>query len=222
MKLNSQSLLQSFVKSHVETVEKFFASHMSEVDACVDAWVNALTDGKKLLFCGNGGSACDAQHIAGEFVGRLAGDRKSLPALALNTDGGLMTAISNDYGYESVFSRQVEGLGQAGDIFVGISTSGNSANVLKALEVANKKGMVSVALLGRDGGKMKGMATHEFIVPNNDTARIQECHIMLLHSVCSLTEQVMGLVNPIESALQTGMVGQTGQIPRKQESLKLK
>ena len=144
---------------------------------------------KKIMLCGNGGSAADSQHIAAEFIGRFEKERKSMAAIALTTDTSALTAIGNDYGYEEVFSRQVEGLGQSGDLLIGISTSGNSKNVIKALEVAKKKGVNTVALVGdKPNGVMQTIADYVLVAPSANTARIQECHILMMHTICQLVE----------------------------------
>ncbi|MBE58322.1 MAG: phosphoheptose isomerase [Gammaproteobacteria bacterium] len=144
---------------------------------------------KKIMLCGNGGSAADSQHIAAEFIGRFEKERKSMAAIALTTDTSALTAIGNDYGYEEVFSRQVEGLGQSGDLLIGISTSGNSKNVVKALEVAKKKGIRTVALVGnKPNGVMQAIANYVLVAPSTNTARIQECHILMMHTICQLVE----------------------------------
>jgi len=144
---------------------------------------------KKTILAGNGGSAADAQHIAAELVGRYGFDRPSIPSLSLTTDTSNLTAIGNDYGYDYVFSRQLEGMGQAGDIFIGISTSGNSVNLLKAFESAKKKNIMTVALTGRDGGKMAQLADIALIIPSNSTPRIQESHILIGHILCDIIEK---------------------------------
>ena len=144
---------------------------------------------KKIMLCGNGGSAADSQHIAAEFIGRFEKERKSIAAIALTTDTSALTAIGNDYGYEEVFSRQVEGLGQSGDLLIGISTSGNSKNVVKALEVAKKKGVRTVALVGdKPNGVIQTIADYVLVAPSANTARIQECHILMMHTICQLVE----------------------------------
>ncbi|MBW2984845.1 D-sedoheptulose 7-phosphate isomerase [Candidatus Woesearchaeota archaeon] len=150
---------------------------------------DSLKSNKKVLVCGNGGSAADAQHLAGELVGRFKLERKALPCIALTTDTSILTAWSNDYSFETIFERQVEALGQKGDVLIGISTSGNSANVIKALEKAKGLGIKTVTLLGKDGGKLKGMADVELVVPCNNTPRVQESHIMILHIICELIER---------------------------------
>ena len=144
---------------------------------------------KKIMLCGNGGSAADSQHIAAEFIGRFEKERKSIAAIALTPDTSALTAIGNDYGYEEVFSRQVEGLGLSGDLLIGISTSGNSKNVVKALEVAKKKGVRTVALVGdKPNGVIQTIADYVLVAPSANTARIQECHILMMHTICQLVE----------------------------------
>ena len=149
---------------------------------------NALKNGHKLLTAGNGGSAADALHLAEELVGRFDKDRISLPAIALCADPTLLTCIGNDYGFEHIYSRQVEGLGQPGDVLVVFSTSGKSPNIVTALDCAKKRQIKTIAVLGKDGGSAKGIADHELIVPSNVTARIQEVHTFILHSWLTLIE----------------------------------
>jgi D-sedoheptulose 7-phosphate isomerase len=151
-------------------------------------FVAALSQGHKILLFGNGGSAADAQHLAAEFVGRFQMERTPLPALALTTNTSTLTAVGNDYGYENVFVRQVEALGREGDIAVGISTSGTSPNVLKALAAAQAKGLVTVALTGREGKKLKEMVRYCICVPADSTPRIQEAHILIGHILSQITE----------------------------------
>lgn len=153
--------------------------------ACVEVY----RKGKKTLLAGNGGSAADAQHIAAELVGRYGFDRPSIPSLALTTDTSNLTAIGNDYGYDKVFSRQLEGMAQEGDLFIGISTSGNSQNIINAFESAKERGVTTVALVGRDGGKMAQMADYAIIIPSNATPRIQESHILIGHILCDIIEK---------------------------------
>ena len=154
-----------------------------------DAVLAALLSGRKLMLCGNGGSSSDAAHIAAEFVCRFIGDRRPYPALALGVDGGLLTAIGNDYDFHDAFARQVRAFGQPGDVFIGISSSGKSRNILSAIEEAKRLGMVTAALLGRDGGFTKGAADIELIVPGDTTARIQEAQKVLLHVMCEIVEE---------------------------------
>jgi D-sedoheptulose 7-phosphate isomerase len=148
-----------------------------------------LKGGGKLLVCGNGGSAADASDFATEFTCRFLSDRRPYPALNLTADGSLLTAIGNDYSYDEVFARQVRAFGQKGDVFVGISTSGNSKNIVSAIAAANIAGLYTVALLGRDGGRARGLAGLELIVPSTITARIQEAHKFLLHVVCEIVDE---------------------------------
>lgn len=148
----------------------------------------ALEKGRKILICGNGGSAADSQHMAAEFVGRFVKERQSLPALALTVDTSLLTAVGNDYGFDCVFSRQVEGLGQEGDVLIAISTSGNSANVVKAVKTAKEKGIYVIALTGENGGILAKESDLCLAVPSQITARIQEMHIMIIHMICEVAE----------------------------------
>lgn len=152
-----------------------------EVERVSQAILDSLLNKGKLLTCGNGGSAADALHLAEELVGRYKAERRGLPAICLNSDVTAITCIGNDYGYDSIFSRQVEALGNRGDVIVGFSTSGNSPNVMAAFKKAKEKGILTVLLGGKDGGKMKGLCDFELIVPSNTTARIQEVHTLILH-----------------------------------------
>jgi D-sedoheptulose 7-phosphate isomerase len=153
--------------------------------------VSALRQGNKILLFGNGGSAADAQHIAAELVGRFASDRPALPAISLAENASSVTAIANDYGFDQVFSRQLEALARPGDVAIAISTSGNSSNVLCGLSTARKMGLPTVALTGKTGGKLKGKVDHCVCVPSNDTARIQECHGLIGHIFAELVEQAL-------------------------------
>jgi D-sedoheptulose 7-phosphate isomerase len=151
----------------------------------------ALRDGNKLLLAGNGGSAADAQHLAAELVSRFYFDRPGLAAVALTTDTSALTAIGNDYGFERLFARQVDALGRKGDVFIGLSTSGNSPNILKALDEARLKGLVTVGLTGQGGGKMAALCDHCLRMPSSETPRIQEGHIVVGHTLCALVEREM-------------------------------
>lgn len=159
------------------------------VYALVDEIVYAIQDGKKIVLCGNGGSASDALHFAGEIVGRFIKERSAWPAVVLNADVATMTAIANDYSYDDVFARQAQGHINKGDVFIGISTSGNSENVFRAGEVAIEKGAKTAAFLGKDGGKIGKQVDYPIIVPCMTTARVQECHITLIHVICELVEE---------------------------------
>ena len=166
----------------------------SDVSASVETIGSALRNKKKLMICGNGGSAADSQHIAAEFTGRFIKNRPPIAALALSTDTSALTCIGNDYSFAEVFSRQLRALGQSGDCLLGISTSGNSENVIQAVLAAKEMGIKTVGLLGRDGGKLKSLCDCSIVVPSDVTARIQEAHILIGHSICGAVEQGLGLV----------------------------
>ncbi len=165
-------------------------THEATLTALSQALVQAFQGGHKLLTCGNGGSAAEAAHLAEEFTGRFYRERPSLPGMCLSIDGTLLTCIGNDYGFEEIFARQVQSLGQAGDVFVGFTTSGNSENVLRALGIAKAKGLITAMFSGKGGGKSKGIADYEMIVQsvNPSSARVQECHQLLLHVLCEQVE----------------------------------
>lgn len=152
---------------------------------------NAFNNGKKVLFCGNGGSAADAQHLAAEFSGRFYIDRKALPSEALHCNTSYLTAVGNDYSYDVIYARIIDGIGQEGDVLVGLSTSGNSRNVIKAFESDREKGMITVGLTGATGGQMKSLSDFLFNVPSTDTPRIQESHILIGHIICQLVEEAI-------------------------------
>jgi D-sedoheptulose 7-phosphate isomerase len=162
---------------------------ISSVANCVDAITAAFKNGNKVLFCGNGGSAADAQHLAAEFSGRFYIDRDALPAEALHCNTSYMTAVANDYSYNVIYSRLIKGLGNKGDILVGLSTSGNSTNIVNAFETAKEKGMVTIGFTGASGGSMKSLSDYLLNVPSTDTPRIQESHILLGHIICQLVEE---------------------------------
>lgn len=183
-------LIQGRIEQSVRVKQELLENEtlLKNVEQMATQIVKALKAGNKLVLCGNGGSASDALHFAGEIVGRFQLERPAWPAVVLNADVASMTAIANDYGFEEVFARQAEGLVSKGDVFVGISTSGNSPNVLRALQTAGRKGAITVGLTGRDGGKMAHEADISIVVPCDTTARIQESHILLIHIVCELVE----------------------------------
>jgi len=164
---------------------------LSKISRVSQEIINAFKNDKKVLFCGNGGSAADAQHIAAELSGRFYFDREPLFAEALHVNTSYLTAVANDYSYDEVFSRLVKAKGRAGDILIGISTSGNSKNVIKAIEVANEKGMITIGMTGKTGGKMKEICKYLINVPSTDTPRIQEAHIMIGHIICEIVEKVL-------------------------------
>ena len=180
--------ISAIVADSLEVKRRFFSDHGTDVQRAADLIADAFKANGKLLVFGNGGSAADAQHIAGELINRFLRDRRALPAVALTTDGGVLTCIGNDTGFESVFARQIEALGTKGDVCLAISTSGTSPNVTLACEQARKQGMVVIALLGRDGGKAAALCDLALIVPSHDTQRIQETHNLIGHVVCELVE----------------------------------
>jgi D-sedoheptulose 7-phosphate isomerase len=186
---SSKSLIERFVSESVRVKTEFFHTNATLVAETAARMAAALRDGRKVLLFGNGGSAADAQHIAAEFVGRFIPDRIPLPAISLATDSSALTALGNDYGYNAVFSRQLQALGNPGDIAIGISTSGNSQSVVEALEVARSKGLVTIGFTGQSGGKMNGKADVLFCVPTHVTPRIQETHIILGHILCELIDR---------------------------------
>lgn len=151
--------------------------------------VNSLRTGGRVFLCGNGGSAADSQHLAAELVGRLRREREAIPAVALTTDTSVLTSLANDYSFEIIFARQLEALARRGDVLIGISTSGNSLNVIRAFEKAKEKGVHTIALLGGNGGKLKPLADYPIVVPSSDTQRIQEGHITIGHIICDLVER---------------------------------
>ncbi|AEI50531.1 D-sedoheptulose-7-phosphate isomerase [Runella slithyformis] len=182
--------IQSIVQASIDTKNRVLSDHalLETVANVADAMTTAFKNGKKVLFCGNGGSAADAQHLAAEFSGRFYYDRPPLYSEALHVNSSYVTAVGNDYSYDVIYSRMIEAMGKEGDVLVGISTSGNSTNVIKALEAANKLGMITVGMTGETGGKMKDVSTFLVNVPSKDTPRIQECHILLGHILCEIVE----------------------------------
>jgi len=183
-----EAIIKAFEDS-AQVKIKFVRENADKIIEVVQLIAQAFREGKKVILFGNGGSAMDASHIAAEFVNRFLMERPPLPAIALNTDAAVITSISNDYDFSQVYSKQLSALGHEGDIVIGISTSGNSANVLKAIETAKKNGMKTVVLTGGSGGKMAGMADYAFIVPTKVTPRIQETHITLGHTICQMVDE---------------------------------
>ncbi len=189
---DQRSLIDERIADHIALVTLLRASedYLAAVASAADAIIAALRNGNKILFFGNGGSAADAQHLAAELTGRFLRERASLPGLALSTNSSSVTAIGNDYGYDEVFSRPLSGLGSAGDVAFGLSTSGNSPNVLRAMQVAKEKQMVTVGLSGR-AGKLASAVDHAICIPCEATPRIQEAHILTGHILCELIESAM-------------------------------
>ncbi len=186
-----QQHIRNIVQASIDTKQKLLADPtlIETIETVTTLIAQAFTNGNKVLFCGNGGSAADAQHLAAEFSGRFYTDRDPLPSEALHCNSSYMTAVANDYGYDVVYSRIIKGTGKPGDVLVALSTSGNSVNIINAVDAAKKVGMITVGLTGEAGGKMKTMCDHLVNVPSNDTPRIQESHIMVGHIICQLVEQ---------------------------------
>jgi D-sedoheptulose 7-phosphate isomerase len=194
MGFNTEKFWASETKEHLDVANKTFAALEKDFARMLDLCATAIGNGGKILFFGNGGSAADAQHLATELTVRFVKNRKPIAAIALTTDTSSLTAIGNDFGFDQIFARQVEALGHAGDVAIGISTSGNSANVLAALKTAHDKNLMTIGLTGADGGKMKGACDLLIKVPSKTTARIQEMHITLGQMLCGALEQKLGLV----------------------------
>lgn len=186
-----QDKIRKIISESVEVKNKLLETEavLRSVDEIASLMVKALKNGNRIYFCGNGGSAADAQHLAAEFSGRFYIDRDALPAEALHCNTSYITAVGNDYGYDLVYARLIKGIGNKGDFLVGLSTSGNSVNIIKAFEVAREKGIVTVGLTGQSGGKMKELSDYLLNVPSSNTPRIQESHIMLGHIICQLVEE---------------------------------
>jgi D-sedoheptulose 7-phosphate isomerase len=185
-----KKILKAFQDS-IAVKERFVKDHLSLIGEVSRLIADAFNDGKKLILFGNGGSACDASHIAAEFVNRFKKDRPGLPAIALNTDVAVLTSIANDYDFAEIFARQIKTLGENGDIALAISTSGGSKNVLKAVEVARKKGIKTIALTGGKGEKFAAKCDYAFVVASEDTPRVQEVHITLGHVICQMVEEIL-------------------------------
>ena len=179
------------IKKSYETKQAIYDNEdlLNKIEEVSRLCVELYKGNNKTILAGNGGSAADAQHIAAELVGRYGFDRPSIPSLALTTDTSNLTAIGNDYGYDKVFSRQLEGMGQKGDIFIGISTSGNSKNIINAFSSAKEKGITTIAMVGKDGGEMAKLADIALVVPSDSTPRIQESHILIGHIICDIIEK---------------------------------
>ncbi|RXK12307.1 phosphoheptose isomerase [Halarcobacter mediterraneus] len=183
-----RNVIEKEFQGHLETINKVIETMASPLEEASKLAVETLKNGNKILFFGNGGSAADAQHIAAELTGRYKTERRGLPGIALTTDTSALTAIGNDYGYDRVFDRQVESLAQEGDLLLGISTSGNSKNVINAFKVGKEIGCKIIGFSGRDGGAMNDYCDINLVVPSNDTPRIQEMHILFGHTICQLID----------------------------------
>ena len=180
--------IQDELKSHLETINNVIDNMENDIQKASSMIVDTLKAGNKILLCGNGGSAADAQHIAAELTGRYKTERKGLAGIALTTDTSALTAIGNDYGYDRVFDRQVESLANKGDLLIGISTSGNSKNIINAFKVAKELGCKTVGFSGKDGGAMSSLCDINLVVPSDNTPRIQEMHILFGHTICQIID----------------------------------
>ena len=188
-----KSIISSHIEEHKNVINSFDDEIINKIEQVSNILVNVLSNGNTIFWCGNGGSAGDSQHLAAELIGRYKKDRRPLKSLALTTDSSAITCIANDYSYEKVFERQIEGLGVNGDALIGITTSGNSANVINAVSKCSEIGVTSICLLGKDGGVAKSVADHSIIVESDSTARIQEMHIMIGQIFCDLIEHGLSL-----------------------------
>ena len=190
--------IKKIIKSSIDTKQSVLQNEglLKTIAASVNVIVNAFRNGNRVYFCGNGGSAADAQHLAAEFSGRFYTDRKALPAEALHCNTSYLTAVGNDYGFDEIYSRLIDGIGEQGDVLVGLSTSGNSPNILKAFKTAKKKEMMTIGFTGKSGGEMRTLCDHLINIPSTDTPRIQESHIMVGHIICQLVEEKYFTANP--------------------------
>ena len=181
----------SIIKASIETKQKLLANEelINTIATIADVIADTFQQGNRVYFCGNGGSAADAQHLAAEFSGRFYTDRKALPAEALHCNTSYLTAVANDYSFDVIYSRLIDGIGEEGDVLIGLSTSGNSPNIYNAFETARKKKIITVGLTGETGGKLKALSDYLINIPSNDTPRIQESHIMAGHIICQLVEE---------------------------------
>jgi D-sedoheptulose 7-phosphate isomerase len=185
-------IIQSNLEEHNEVLNQLYSLEVS-IERVAKILICSLKENKTIFWCGNGGSASDSQHLTGELIGRFKGDRKPLKSISLNADSAVMTCIVNDYGYDHIFSRQIEALGAKGDILIGISTSGNSNNVNNAFRIAKQKKIQTVGLLGKGGGEAFKLVDHSILIPSHSTARIQEMHITVGHILCELIEEGLGI-----------------------------
>ena len=191
--------IKNIIRASIDTKQQILQNKelLVTIEKVVTVITNAFKKGNRVYFCGNGGSAADAQHLAAEFSGRFYTDRKALPAEALHCNSSYLTAVANDYGFDVVYSRMIDGIGNSGDILIGLSTSGNSVNMLKAFETAKQKEIITIGFTGASGGKMKDLSDHLINIPSNDTPRIQESHITIGHIICQLVEEkIFNTPNP--------------------------
>lgn len=192
--MNESDAIKAIIEDSIAAKQAALASMPESLARAVDILVQALKHGNKVLSCGNGGSAADAQHFSSELLNRFHHDRPGLPAIALTTDASTVTSIANDYAYDQIFSRQISSLGQSGDVLLAISTSGNSGNVVQAIKTAHERGLHIIAMTGNQGGKMAELLNDQDVelrVPSNVTARIQEVHLLILHVLCSRIDDIL-------------------------------
>jgi len=190
--METRNFLSNEVEAHIAALQQTVAECDTEISKITECIIECFKQGNKILLCGNGGSAADAQHVAAEFINRFRFDRAALPAIALTTDSSILTCIGNDSAFENIFSRQVEALGTKGDILIGISTSGQSTNILKALETARLKGLTTIGFTGDKGREpIKLRCDYGIVIPSTDTARIQECHEFIWHFICGAVESTL-------------------------------
>ena len=187
METDLREVLKTFIGQHIDLFLRI--KDIEHILKSAEVLVKSLQDSNKILICGNGGSASDSQHFAAELIGRFEKERESLPAIALTTDSSILTAVGNDYGFDAIFEKQVKGLGRKGDVLIGVSTSGNSPNVIRAINQAKTQGVNTIGLLGKDGGKIGQIVDIPVIVPHTVTARIQEVHLFILHYWASVIER---------------------------------
>lgn len=190
--------IKNIIQNSVEVKQQVLQSEelLSTVEKVIDVIANSLRNSGRIYFCGNGGSAADAQHLAAEFSGRFYADRKALPAEALHCNTSYLTAVANDYSFDLIYARLIDGIGNKGDVLIGLSTSGNSANIIKAFEVAREKGIITIGFTGLSGGAMKSLSDFLINIPSTDTPRIQESHIMIGHIICQLVEEKVFPLSP--------------------------
>jgi len=186
-----KKIIEQIFAESIEVKQKTLKKNLAAIISAAELIISALKSGHKLFFCGNGGSAADSQHIAAEFVGRFQKERKAWPAIALTTDSSALTALGNDYSFDIVFSRQLQALGQKGDVLIAISTSGNSKNVLEALRQAKAMGITVIGVTGGSGGQLAPLSDIAIIAASSKTARIQESHLVIFHSICELVENTL-------------------------------
>jgi len=191
--MTTDNIIHRNFAEHLQTIELVREALAEPIKEISQLLAHSLANGGTLFWCGNGGSAADSQHLAAELVGRFKKNRRALRSIALTTDTSVLTCVANDYSYDDIFARQVEALGRPGDVLIGISTSGNSENVLRAFKVAKQMGLKTIALLGKGGGYTIDLSDHALVIPSDSTARIQEAHILIGHILCELIEQELGL-----------------------------